>query len=360
VAEDQAKPLIEIADAPHPLMHPALRLFLSADIVGSTPLKQPFDINEEDPERQRTYSVWRDIIQLFYETISDEFIKKAWLLCATEDATKIFNVSPEEISEETFLGPAPEVWKTIGDEVIFVKEITSDVQIWFVLAAWLRAVEFTRDRLEEEQSDTGAVLDLKLTAWLASFPVRNAILFDPFKQTKGKYHVQDYIGPGIDVGFRIAKWASASKFSVSLDVAYFLSATHSNSEECGELIKKMRNSKRYRIKGGLYLDGEYKALNLRFGGTDYLQGVLGGTKYPFFYIESLRSGSLDDFERDIVNYPPKQTDWSKIRQYCEKYYGEREKYLFKPFLNKENSRIFRENIPDNYKNFYQALISNWD
>lgn len=85
-------------------LKPRLRLFMSADIVGSTALKQS---PRKGPE---VSSEWFGIIQGFYLEIQKEFIKH-W----SDVDSKL---------GDKFLGDPPELWKVIGDEAVFVKEIT--------------------------------------------------------------------------------------------------------------------------------------------------------------------------------------------------------------------------------------------
>ncbi|WLI88536.1 hypothetical protein Q4S45_17660 [Massilia sp. R2A-15] len=66
-----------------------------------------------------------------------------------------------------YLWEAPELWKTIGDEVLFTKRIDHPVQAGVCLGVWIQTLGELREKLRVHK------LDVKATAWLADFPVRN-------------------------------------------------------------------------------------------------------------------------------------------------------------------------------------------
>lgn len=203
-------------------LRPRLLVFLSADVVGSTALKQPNRTAKSGEEAVD----WLLIFDEFYQT-ARRALRRHWgdLVFRQEDATAVAHN----------LGPAPVFWKTVGDEVIFYKELQDSRQIHGVLEAWLLTIDSIRaffrthnDVLNKTGQD---VLDLKSTVWTAGFPRKN-------KQVRvipatGKDIMQelpteeafDFIGPNIDIGFRLASYSSHQKMVVSMDVAYMLSLT---------------------------------------------------------------------------------------------------------------------------------------
>jgi class 3 adenylate cyclase len=120
---------------------PRLKVFLSADIVGSTALKQSYKDDISDV-------IWPSIIQGFYRNFI-EAIDLAWFAAQGH----VFDTAVRAIKSNRAIerelrdlfGPPPKFWKTIGDEVIFWKEITCETQMATVLAVWLNAVREVRD-----------------------------------------------------------------------------------------------------------------------------------------------------------------------------------------------------------------------
>src|SRR6185437_5728539 len=59
-------------------------------------------------------------------------------------------------------GDSPELWKSIGDELVYTKRLTDNRQVLTTLNAWMRAVSSYRKRLLEQFKS----LDLKSTTWI--------------------------------------------------------------------------------------------------------------------------------------------------------------------------------------------------
>jgi hypothetical protein len=221
-------------------LQPRLRLFLGADIVGSTALKQTRTGAHTAPTDQAHKGpAWFSAIQGFYFEAAQAFLLD-WerSRAKSEDADHLY-------------GEAPRLWKTVGDEVLFVKELTDHRQIVITLHVWRRAVTRMKEFLKAEKS----ILDVKSTCWTAGFPFRNReVVFDPSpsldrgkvedyyresgrllneyygkKKSKPKIFI-DYIGPSIDTGFRLSSYASGRKLIVSVDVAYLASMTQFDGE----------------------------------------------------------------------------------------------------------------------------------
>ncbi|MEH2471775.1 hypothetical protein V1281_007038 [Nitrobacteraceae bacterium AZCC 2161] len=65
---------------------------------------------------------------------------------------------------------APELWKSVGDALIYTKLLGDHREALTTLNAWMGAVDAYRKRLKAQYPS----LDLKSTAWVAGFPVHNA------------------------------------------------------------------------------------------------------------------------------------------------------------------------------------------
>lgn len=327
------------------VFRPRLKLFLSVDIIGSTAYKQPLDIINDDPAE---HALWAKIIQGFYKVINDTF-SEHW----TDASTLLLDHGDE--AQEQLLGPRPRFWKTIGDEVVFWKELTDSLQIWMTLAAWLKTIESVRDyfkKVAEESSDKSAnVLDVKPTAWLAEFPVRNKAIIDArssgsptativerltaFYDDNDDDTVADFIGPGIDVGFRISALSSARKLSISLDLAYALAKSCDRmSERAKEKETPLDAEDYFPKKDGVSTANFTDRLRIHYSGSEQLKGVLGGIRYPRFWISCVRHGSLEEARVGLYNKGRhgREVDWGAVRDFCFEFYKDRLKFVSKPFI----------------------------
>lgn len=362
---------------------PRLKLFLSADIVGSTAHKQA--LSTIDANGGGTDD-WPSQIQEFYSQVSESF-KFEWdRMCnAIREASR----NNADAAENTLFGTRPKFWKTVGDDVIFWKELQTEDQIWCTLLAWMNALATVRTIL------VPAGLDVKGTAWLAGFPVRNraianraqmndeidapyhaygeangatlrqrayaqptiksAIYIDQFYRSGDHSNLVDFIGAGIDVGFRVAKFSSTLRMAVSIDVAYLMALSYRDSAKAERIddfaacidrvadevtdmfspdigsldaIKSSQSSK---------FPNTFNRLKLHYSGMEPLKGVLGEVDYPIFWFNTAKAGSLDSRRFELDAGSGRVRDWETIRTFCEQFYDDRKKFLFRPFIHK--SRI---------------------
>jgi len=164
------------------------RLFLSVDMVGSTEFKARLT--------GQGSASWLDVFQTFFTTFPLMAAGQVGLAFLEDEST-----------------PALDVWKVMGDEVVFVAEPKSGEEVTLFLTALLRTM-----RLYEARHFTEMPLRLKGTAWLADFDGQNIEIEIPELSGEGGAHL-DYIGPDIDLGFRISKFARQGAMVVSLEVA---------------------------------------------------------------------------------------------------------------------------------------------
>lgn len=242
-----------------------LKLFLSVDMVGSTALKQrAFSQKESSVAHRRR---WVNTIKGLYTRMQTLFAS-SWNRERTNTAQK----------STIEMGEPPRLWKTAGDEVLFTKKLTHHLQALVCLKSFIEAVREYRTELQGESAD----LDLKIAAWLAGFPVINAeIAFDEQSQEAeevysdsepARHGIRDYIGPYIDIGFRLASLADARKAIVSVD-----------------LLHMLLNTSHIELQ-----DAFFETYRLFYDGRKPLKGVLGGEPYPVF---SLDTNSTDDLTK---------------------------------------------------------------
>ncbi len=352
-----------------------LKLFFSADIVGSTAYKQPLDIENDNP---RTHAAWFDKVQSFYSNADEKFSTH---FTHYRDHLKLNG--PANLN---LVGSFPRVWKTLGDEIIFWKEITSPFQIWVSLAAWLLTIGDLRLLLKGDNNLPNGDkklpylnLDVKGSVWLAEFPVRNKVIIDrsglsgpsdsqtilknfynydpvkndPVKNDPVKSPADtilpkvDFVGAGIDVGFRVSSFSSANKMPISLDVAYLLAKSKNQWQTICEdsdinldQVSFLDNS--FYLPRELEIEKAEKSqlarleryLLPRYGGSEPLKGVLGGVAYPKFWISTVPSGSLEESRLQITDcsYDDRRVTWEGLEKFCAEFYKDRSKYIAEPFI----------------------------
>jgi hypothetical protein len=164
--------------------------------------------------------------------------------------------------------PDAEMWKAIGDELVFWQEVKDEYQLAASVIAWSKALQQFRRDLKEES------LDVKGAAWVGSFPDPNREIAIPrtisaaaepgqpvsaneVNLRKGD-HVLDFIGPHIDTGFRLAARSSPRRMYISMDVAQVLASVP---------------------------DDHLPHVPMFYEGSGELKGVHGGRPYPFFWLD---------------------------------------------------------------------------
>lgn len=305
---------------------PKALMFLSVDVVGSTALKQTRipDIRDQIvPDN----TLWFNVIQSFYNETVSGFVREFDRAVQFDRGRKPWMAGIKR----------PVFWKTIGDEVLFWMEVSDCRQVQVYLNAWIRVMDGLREMLRKSSPQ----LDVKCTAWVAQLPWRNKVIvssrsgrgfgsedrpdraldamrrfFEQVDQESVRAEdgddafcaadlVADFIGPGIDIGFRLAARATARRFIISADVAYML-ATAEARGRCRTDFK------------------------VHYEGLQQLQGALGGFEYPIFWIDMTSGLAIDAYGRDLQQ---RSTCKAKdILQFCELFYDERSNYLYRPFL----------------------------
>lgn len=243
-----------------------LRLFMSADLVGST----AFKANKKQSEL-RTGSAspaWVDEFRAFY---------KDFPIAVTNSYRKIINASGDELSD--YLHHHPLVWKTIGDEIIFCSRVHSVEHAAASVSSFLKALEQYSKQFEDDEKP----LRLKGAGWLAAFPAPNisiSISSDATDDSRSDVSDEsentesfeasadlrpnrfDFLGKGIDTGFRVAKNASEDRFVTSVQLGYVLARA---------AVKR-----RFPHTFGYH-------------GRESLKGVIDGSPYPVVSVDTERS-----------------------------------------------------------------------
>jgi hypothetical protein len=197
-------------------------------------------------------------------------------------------------------------------------------------------------------------LDIKCTAWLAEFPLQNKQVIGPsgirVKSVDssdmeavgaliGEYEAApekfsdtriDFVGPAIDIGFRLSGKSSSRKFIISLDLAYLISI--SNRRDDKDILK------------------------IHYEGRHYLKGVLGGVEYPIFWIDMSVEGSSDKTE-DIL-YKREKLDWHDIEDFCKSFYEDVSNPSYRPFIITDPAFEYHT-PPRNYLSPYSKVVDKY-
>ncbi|MCF6311773.1 MAG: hypothetical protein L3J39_04910 [Verrucomicrobiales bacterium] len=264
------------------LAKPCLRLFMSVDVVGSTAFKQ--ERNRSDPQG------WLEFFSSFY-TEFPELLNTALLFILRQK--KIKAAPPEAL-----------LWKALGDELIFVVEISHRSEAEVHLLAFREAVRKTVTSFIHKEGFLS--VNFKATAWLAGFPVGNAAV--PLDDQKGGIPY-DFIGPLIDIGFRLANLATPRRFVVSVELAY------------------------------LILNCKDSVIDFYFEGKTQLKGVIQNRSYPFIWMDNYKGAEgadrhpeheLTEKEDGLTGKAPSNSP--TLKDFCLAYIKEIGAPLMIPFI----------------------------
>ena len=174
------------------IYNPKLKLFISIDFIDSTSFKS------------KEFLLGKNLLwSMQFLSLKDDF-----------SAIMLRELNYLDSVENDLLLEKPSVWKMLGDEVIYSVDITEDVDIkTYILAAINSILKYNNS------DDKEKLLKIKGSSWLAETPVHNAIIktscgnhrSDQNNNTIKHDHSFDVIGPSMDIGFRIAKFASKKK-----------------------------------------------------------------------------------------------------------------------------------------------------
>lgn len=221
-----------------------LRVFFSVDLIGSTAYKSGKTKVSKGDELSAS---WAEDIKGFLT----DFPKR--VKAAYSNLPELVDLPTEKL----------QVWKFSGDEILFCAELHGFRESLAHVCAFKAAVEDCNKGWSRKFP-----LKMKATGWLAGFPITNT---DITLTLDNGISVQDYIGPSIDLGFRITKFATDHRFVVSADLAYFaLESLPDDVLVC--------------------------PCQLFFSGRELLKGANAGIPYPIVWIH-MRDGVPTDEER---------------------------------------------------------------
>lgn len=265
-----------------------LRLFLSVDIQGSTNQKNNINYSTLYDDYINKSKIFRNLLkggfinlptgkdeevfieELILESIANTVQEREYLDWLESQSnlfqdfntqfiaflSKNYNEHLSDSDSEKFL------WKSIGDELVYVFEVKNRNEVHNICLSFLAAVYFVDQKLSQAN-----YYRLKASAWTAGFPIRNREIQFPFPKTYVKmgdldeyteynYPQLDFIGPDIDIGFRLGKFCWPGMMAVSMDLAQLLAESTVDEK-----------------------------LTVRFVGWENLKGVWNNIPYPIFWVK---------------------------------------------------------------------------
>jgi class 3 adenylate cyclase len=165
---------------------PRTVVFMSVDIADSTRFKELYGV-DGDPR-------WLEAFEAFFKEFPLVLMGQiASAFAETDDLTDV------------------SVWKVIGDEIVFRAQPRSAEEALRVVEAFYRTVVAYDARFFERWP-----LRIRGCCWAARLPGRNIEIEIPEMNGVGQV---DYLGPDIDLGFRLASQAERGQVILSLNLA---------------------------------------------------------------------------------------------------------------------------------------------
>lgn len=300
-----------------------IRLFLSVDLVGSTAYKS---------KDGNTNLKWIKAFQKFYGEFPKQFAKNYKAICAE---------TPEVCADEA--ENLPKVWKTIGDEIIFVNRVNSITH----LGAYVRAFSDTLIEFGREVQSAFA-LNTKGNGWIAAFPNPNRsihlsvngsdpligeseILTEEFEAEVDKNPSNyDFLGKGIDGGFRIARNSSVESLTISPALAYLLCKAKRNVD-----------TTRFNNRFVFHEPQEFK-------------GVVEDQKYPVISLITSRDEAFDELqslEAKLLDRP-READFVTLFEYLDVYIKHHK-------IEKPELRLTAQGVSVDPPDHYKRYIEEW-
>lgn len=350
-------------------LQPQLRLFLTADIVGSTSYKQNVEhFSEVDPQSSGEANRKKNLHPKWFAPIADFYSQAQKTL--NEEWEDIRNQVQNDSGED--IGKAPSFWKAIGDEIGFSKRLTSEICLLACMRAWMSTLTHIRAMLKDHNHG----LDVKAAAWVAGFPVLNTeIIFSnqPPETTKEntdadddyvygtlvllkKYYAEgdgkasltrDFVGPSIDTGFRIAGKATPRKMTVSVELAYILASA----------LGKIDHT------GGKPIHSHLSKIPFGYEGRESLKGVMGGTPYPLFWIDmdttDIKKKALNNTEDKLLGHV--KVELEELVKFGAEFIDSHAKYLCKPYILNSDGKSMFGDYPQHHVDQAKKLraITDW-
>lgn len=304
-----------------------LRLFLSVDLVGSTAFKAR---TRETESASEPYPEWVTKFRHFYREFPNIL------------GSRYLRALSAQEGHEAYSEGAPQVWKTIGDEIIFCCRVQSYEHLSACITAFLGALDDYGRLLDRD----GKHLDVKGAGWIAAFPAPNVtvqVLRSAMEQAGAADQIEedteqkadgspsdfDFLGKQIDIGFRTAQNAAPDRCSLSIELAWLLAdAVHQ----------------------------EIFSAKFSYHGRQVLKGVINDRPYPIVTIDAERSLA----RREVRKHERAVTMNSDIeclhlRNFLEAFMVDED--IDCPVLKRHSGSADAQKIPQSYRDFESIWIT---
>lgn len=185
------------------------------------------------------------------------------------------------------------VWKYIGDEILLYKRINDISELINSPSKTSKVMQTVTHNLHKMHPETKGLLFVKSTLWIANVEWKDDLQKSEGDQESGSENIVfsvnpeypvskgaetiDFLGPDIDLGFRITKHTEKSKLLISAELTYLLYLLRGEVE-----IKSIPN---YRVED-----------NLKIISFEHLKGIWSGRRYPIIWYSENWDNAIYDYE----------------------------------------------------------------
>jgi len=197
-------------------LHPKQRIFLSIDAIDSTKFKSTLAA-----AKGSTSDVWAKEFSVFLPEVVvvywNKLVKAINTHCRSTCSRPCISESEVESRHSV------NVWKYIGDEVVLMAELACEKHAFLHVLVLAETLNYFNRNFADERipDDSKGLLRFKGTAWVAGFPVANIELCLPGSVAKDRT-IKDFLGPSMDLGFRLSKFSSKDKLVISASLAFLI------------------------------------------------------------------------------------------------------------------------------------------
>lgn len=287
---------------------PGIYVFISIDLVNSTILKT------------RYTSYWPFVIQSFYEIVTSA-LGAEFTYRGTSPIRYVGK--KEDFENEKMKTGGVKVWKLVGDEVLLYHKIVSVSELLNIIRImdWVTVniIDLFVSKGESYFSDNLGYktefvriarqhLAAKTTMWVAQCGKRITLdcpnmYYDASNYMESTSAYLDFLGPDIDAGFRLCKFAEKNKVIISPELIVLLTV-QMDATEGTELISEIEN-------------------NFRIVAYEAMEDIWDERLYPIFMY---CSGKKKSGEKEILR-------WRRMFEYDEKETSKLTKYIFNDALD---------------------------
>jgi len=159
-------------------------------------------------------------------------------------------------------------------------------------------------------------LRLKGAAWIAGFPVTNSEII--IETDAGR--TMDFLGPSIDLGFRLAKFSDERRFILSADLALMLL----------DAVQRLEVSS--------------TVFDLFLHGKENLKGIIDNKPYPVVWLDI---GDEDKELEESLLGVKRLSDHTKMLDYLRRFLEKHSSHLFRPFIEGDSDPKYSQ-IPERF------------